>query len=81
MTDLAKRFGYLLTTMHQSPEKVKLLVLAMVDQHNIMRTRYPGVQNALQEREGDDHHLFPGLWRTNVVIQEMDEVMATAGET
>ena len=42
---LANRFRCLLTTMHQTPDNAKHLVLAMVCLHNLMRIRYPGVQN------------------------------------
>ena len=31
-------------------------------------------------REGDDHRLFPGLWRTEAVMQMMDEIRAPTGE-
>ena len=78
---LANRFRCLLTTMFQTPENAMQIVLATVVLHNIMRTRYPGVQNALLDREGDDHELIPGLWRTEAVMQEMDEIRAPTGET
>jgi hypothetical protein len=68
---LANRFRCLLTTMHQTPDNAKHLVLAMVCLHNLMRIRYPGVQNAVADREDDDHRLVPGVWRTEQVIQEM----------
>ena len=48
---------------------------------HIMRTQYPGLQNGLLDREGFDQHLIPGLWGTDAVMQEMDEVWAPTGET
>ena len=78
---LANRFRCLLSSLHLSPEKAKHLVSVAVVLHNIMRTRYPGLQNAALDREGDDHGLIPRLWRNGAVMQEMDEVRAPTGET
>ena len=64
-----------------APEKVKHIVLASVVLHNIMRTRYPGLQNAVLDREGNHHRLIPGLWKNGGVMQELDEVRAPTGDT
>ena len=39
------------------------------------------MQNAAQDREGNDYRLIPGIWRNGAVMQEMDEVRAPTGET
>jgi len=46
----ANRFRYLLTTMHQTLDNVKHLLLALLCLHNLMRIRYPGVQNDVANR-------------------------------
>ena len=68
---LANRFGCLLTTMFQRPQHVQTIVLACVVLHNLMRTRYPGIQNALVDREDDDHNMVEGAWRRG---NEFDDV-------
>ena len=46
----ANRFQVLLSTMQQQPETVKLIVTACMLLHNLMRTRYPGMQNQQLDR-------------------------------
>ncbi|XP_068726261.1 uncharacterized protein [Montipora capricornis] len=60
---LANRFQILLTTMQHAPSTVKLIVETCCLLHNLMRTRYPGVQNVLLDREDEDHNVIPGEWR------------------
>ena len=59
---LANRFQVLLTTMSQRPGTIRLIVTACMLLHNLMRTRYPGLQNRLL-----DHNVngvaVPGAWR------------------
>ena len=38
------------------------------------------MQNAVLDRESDDHRLIPGLWRTDVVMQEMDKAKNSSQE-
>ena len=57
---LANRFQCLLTTLKQEPHNVESIILAFVCIHNIMRMRYPGDQNALLDREDDNHQGLPG---------------------
>ena len=40
----------------------------------------PGVRSSMLNREGDDHRLIPGLWRTEAVMQMMDKIRAPTGE-
>jgi len=60
---LANRFQVLLTPMQHTPSTVALIVKTCCLLHNLMRTRYPGVQNPLLDREDQDHNVIPGEWR------------------
>lgn len=43
-----------------------------------MRIRYPHKQNADLDREDGDGNVILGAWREDLVLQEMNEVNATA---
>ena len=60
---LANRFQVLLSTMMHDPETVKLLVKACCILHNLMRTRYPVMQNRLVDIPRPDGQMQPGAWR------------------
>ena len=61
---LANRFQVLLTTMQQRPPTIRLIVTACLILHNIMRKRYPGLQNPLIDQEDDANGvIIPGEWR------------------
>ena len=60
---LVNRFQVLLTTMCHNVKTVKLIVETCCLLHNIMRDRYPVMQNALMDVEDDDHNIIPGRWR------------------
>lgn len=61
---LANRFQILLTTMQHRPSTVKLIVKTCLILHNLMRTRYPGLQNQQLDRaENDVRDFVPGAWR------------------
>ena len=68
---LANRFRCLLTTLQQEPETVKTLALACVCLHNLMRTRYPTLQNMALDREEDNHQIVPGTWRNEGTLQDV----------
>lgn len=70
---LAMRFGFLLTTLRQTPENCTNMVLAAVCLHNLMRTRYPGMQNAAVDQYDANQQLVPGAWRLGRVMPEMDD--------
>jgi hypothetical protein len=74
---LANRFRCLLTTMPQEPKTVTTIAMAAVCLHNVMRTRYPGLQNVLLDREREDHQVVPGAWREEGILQEMNNVGGT----
>ena len=77
---LANRFRCLLSTLQQTPETVKAIVLATVCLHNLMRIRNPGLDNALVDREGDDHQLLPGEWRNHQVMADMENVVGAQAD-
>jgi hypothetical protein len=60
---LANRFRVLLTTMCHEPDTVRLIVSTCCVLHNLMRTRYPTLQNRLLDRDGPNQEVIPGEWR------------------
>jgi hypothetical protein len=70
---LANRFQVLLTTMRQKPETATIIVLACC-LHNLMRIRYPSLQNAVLDQEDADHNIIPGSWRENANMHDMENV-------
>ena len=73
---LANRFRCLHTTMVQAPKTVEGIVMAAVILHNIMRDRYPALQNAVADREGPDGAMIPGEWRDG---RALDDLLPMAG--
>ena len=71
---LANRFQCLLGTMRQEPETVTSIVMATMCLHNLMRIRYPSLQNATLDREDDEHHIMPGSWRQDGSLGDMEQV-------
>lgn len=69
---LSMRFGFLLTTLRQEPQNVVNMVLAAVCLHNLMRTRYPGLQNAALDQYDANQQLVPGAWRLGLNMPDMD---------
>ena len=64
---LANRFRVLLSTMGQEPDTVRLIVTTCCILHNLMRTRYPQLQNCLLDRDDD---LAPGEWRQDKNLED-----------
>ena len=60
---LANRFQVLMTTMQHDAATVRLIVITCMVLHNLMRTRYPQVQNRLMDNEDDAQNLVLGEWR------------------
>ena len=73
---LAQRFQVFLSTMQHSPDNIKLIVVACMLLHNLMRTRYPGLQNQQLDRENDNRDIVPGAWRQGV---NLADTVAVAG--
>jgi len=70
---LANRFRAILGKMLQEPETVEDIVLTCICLHNLMRIRYPALQNHDLDHEDDDHNLIPGQWRDNANMNDMEE--------
>ena len=64
---LANRFQVLMTSMQQGPETVKLIVKTCLVLHNLMRMRYPAMQNQQLDRpEGPNREQVElGAWRND----------------
>jgi len=60
---LAQRFTCLLNKLRQEADTAQNIVMSCVILHNLMRTRYPGEQDAMLDREDDHHNMNPGEWR------------------
>ena len=71
---LANRFQVFLTTMRQQPHTVRTICLACICLHNLMRLRYPRLQNEALDAEDENHHVIPGAWRQHANLHDMDEV-------
>ncbi len=69
---LANRFRCLLTTMGTTPEHTSGIVQACLVLHNIMRMRYPALQNADLDVDDVDGQIIPGAWRTAAMMDEME---------
>lgn len=69
---LANRFRCLLTTMNTKPPATVWIVTGCLTLHNIMRMRYPNLQNADLDIEGDNHNIIPGAWRDGAVMAEVE---------
>ena len=70
---LAQCFQVFLTTMQHSPETIKLIATACMLLHNLMRTRYPALQNQDLDLNRD---CVPGDWRQGV---NLADTIAVAG--
>ena len=78
---LAQRWQVLLTTMMQGPDIVSVVTESCICLHNLMRIRYPTLQNALLDTQDDLHNLVPGLWRTNANMHEVENVVGPNRDT
>ena len=67
---LANRFQVLLTTMMHEADTVRLVVKACVLLHNLMRTRYPVMQNRLLDNEKPTGNVEPGAWREGINLED-----------
>ena len=68
---LAQRWQVLLTTMQQFPAVIQDIIECCVCLHNLMRLRFPALQNAQLDQEDDDHNLEPGAWRQEANMHEV----------
>ena len=73
---LANRFQVLLSTMQHHAETVRLIVKACLLLHNLMRTRFPVLQNRLVDREQGNGTMEPGEWRQGRNLMDTLQVQA-----
>jgi hypothetical protein len=72
---LANLFQVLLTAMQHHPSTVKVIVKACMVLHNLMRTRYPRLQNQQLDRAEDMNREFiPGAWRQGRNLEDTHTV-------
>ncbi|KAG0724484.1 putative nuclease HARBI1 [Chionoecetes opilio] len=67
---LANRFQVLLSTMLHEADTVRLLVKTCVILHNLMRSRYPVMQNRLVDVERPNGVVVPGAWRAGMNLED-----------
>ncbi len=60
---LADQFRCLVTTIKCQPDIASTIVIAAICCHNLMRMRYPAIQNAVMDREDANNQLIPREWR------------------
>ncbi|WAR25935.1 hypothetical protein MAR_011639 [Mya arenaria] len=68
---LANRFRCLLTTLEMRPSTVTKTVMACMTLHNLMRTRYPNIQNGDLDREDEQGQFIAGAWRDQAVLEDV----------
>ena len=67
---LANRFQVLLTTMMHHVDTVRLVVKTCVILHNLMRSRYPNMQNKMLDLEKSTGNVVPGAWREGINLED-----------
>ena len=67
---LANRFQVLLTTMNHALSTVRLIVTVCMCLHNLMRMRYPSLQNHQLDHEDANCNHVPGRWRQGQNLQD-----------
>ncbi|XP_041359864.1 uncharacterized protein LOC121376099 [Gigantopelta aegis] len=78
---LAQSFQVLLTTMQRCPEVVQDVTEACICLHNLMRVRYPTLQNAILDQEDANHNLTPVEWRQTANMHEVQQVVVPNRDT
>jgi hypothetical protein len=69
---LSSRWRCLLTTLLQNPETVRTIVMACVTLHNIMRARYPNLQNAMINSDEEVQNLR--AWRDECDLTDIQAI-------
>ncbi|XP_063950919.1 uncharacterized protein LOC129254223 [Lytechinus pictus] len=72
---MAQRWQVLLSTMQQAPSVVQDIIECCVCLHNLMRERYPTLQNTLLDQEDDEHNMQPGEWRQEVNMHDIQQIV------
>ena len=79
---LANHFQVLLTTMQHLPSTVKIIVKACIVLHNLMRIRYPGLQNQQLDRpENLNADFVPGAWRQGKNLEDTHTLVGSNTST
>ena len=78
---LACRWECLLTTIAMEPEPVKNIVQACICLHNLMRIRYPTLQNDDLNRYAPRDHTGRGQWRDARVMYEIEQETGPAAQS
>ncbi|WAR02560.1 hypothetical protein MAR_009118 [Mya arenaria] len=68
---ITKSTTCLLTTLEMRPSTVTKTVMACMTLHNLMRTRYPNIQNADLDREDEQDQFIAGAWRDQAVLEDV----------
>ena len=71
---LVNRFQVLLTTMSHHADTARLIVKACILLHNVMRSRYPVLQNRMIDAQ--ERRLQPGEWRAGQNLEDTVNVTA-----
>ncbi|VDH90223.1 Hypothetical predicted protein [Mytilus galloprovincialis] len=71
---LSNRFQVLMSTMQHHPSTIRLIVTTCLVLHNLMRTRYPRLQNRLVDHEGRNQEIVPGEWRNGRQMRDCQVV-------
>ena len=72
---LAQRFAIFLSTMQHEPKTVREIIKTCLLLHNLMRTRYPGLQNQdLDRPENNEDAFTAGEWRLHANLVDNDQV-------
>ena len=64
-----------------SPGVVRYIVEAAICLHNVMRLRYPALQNADLDREDVQHNLIPCEWRQHANMHEVNQTVGNNRDT
>ncbi len=72
---LGNRYACLLSVIKFQPKIATNIILAAICCHNLMRMRYPAIQNAAMDWEDDNNNVIPGEWRRgNTWEQELQRI-------
>ena len=66
---LSHRFRCYLTTMHQHPDNIILVIMCACVLHNLILIRYPHANSCVDSEYPDTHDQIPGGWRTDGHLQ------------
>jgi len=78
---LANRFRCLLTTLATTPETATKITKTCLILHNLMRMRYPALQNADLDVEEEHGRVIPGAWRDAAVLADMEAIARAPRES